>query len=248
MILILSSIKGLFLSNTDFSKHLKTILSFTPGNPALYESAFRHKSASVEIQNGIRNSNERLEFLGDAILDSIIAEFLFKHYPFKDEGFLTEMRAKIVNRQMLGELALKLGIDSLITVDSKDTSVRNQFKSINGDALEALIGAIYLDKGFKFTKKYVLKTLVLPYINVEELESTETNFKSKILEWSQKEGKLISFEMLEELGSGHSKQYKMQLLIDDEPFGLGLDHTKKKAEQAAAQAACEKLKLNNPES
>jgi len=228
-----------------FLQNLKNIVRFDPINLALYKSAFRHKSVAVEVQKGVKNSNERLEFLGDAVLDIVIAEYLFKHFPYKDEGFLTEMRSKIVNRQMLGDLAVKIGIDKIIETEAKESNtIKTQFKNINGDAFEALVGAIYLDKGFKFAKKYVLNHFILPFIDLAELENRESNFKSKLLEWGQKEDKEVIFEVVEEIGSAHNKKYKIQVVIDAKSFGTGIDFTKKQAEQIAAEQTCISLKID----
>ena len=226
-------------------KNLKRLLGFIPGNLYLYKSAFRHKSVSKEVQNGFLDSNERLEFLGDAVLDSIIAEFLFKKFPYKPEGFLTEMRSKIVNREMLSDLAMKYGIDNFMRYFDLIPGDSGQFKSLHGNALEALIGAVFIDRGYIFTKFFTLKHIILPYINFNELETQDTNFKSRLFEWAQKEGKEVSFKVVEESGLEHKKKYKIEVSIAGESMGEAEDYTKKKAEQLAAQIALQKLILNN---
>ncbi|MDZ7742533.1 MAG: ribonuclease III domain-containing protein [Bacteroidota bacterium] len=133
---------------------------------------------------GVRLSNERLEYLGDAVLSSAIADYLFKKFPYKDEGFLTEMRSKIVNRAQLNKLSKKLGLDRFL--ESENDS-KNLCKSINGDAFEALIGAMYLDRGYNFTRRIIIKRIINLHLDIDEIEKLENNYKSKLIEWSQKE-------------------------------------------------------------
>lgn len=230
-------------SDKDFLKKLKNILGFIPGNVTLYKMAFRHRSAATILKNGTRCSNERLEFLGDAILGAVIAELLFKSYPYKEEGFLTEMRSKIVNRANLNQLARKMGFDLLIIFDQKTVNIQTKHHSMLGDAFEALIGAIYLDKGYNFTKNFLLKRIVKPYIDIHLLEKTETNFKSKLIEWCQRQGKDVSFDVVEN-GEGESaKLFTVQVIVDGECQGVGRDYNKKNAEKLAAEKACEALAL-----
>lgn len=227
----------------EFIRKLKNILGFVPGNAVLYKMAFRHRSVAKLLKNGTKSSNERLEFLGDAILGSVIAELLFKSYPYKDEGFLTEMRSKIVNRANLNQLARKMGFDRLITFDQKMVNVQTKHHSMLGDAFEALIGAIYLDRGYNFTKEFLLKRIVKPYIDVHTLELTETNFKSKLIEWCQRQGKDISFELIANTEGDSPKLFTVQTLIDGESFGIGKDYNKKNAEKQAAEKTCEALAI-----
>ena len=217
---------------------IKNIFGFYPGNIFLYKLAFLHRSAGSEILQGVRLNNERLEFLGDAILDAITADYLFKTFPLKDEGFLTEMRSKIVSRAQLNKLSLKLGMEKLIQLDQNSS---NQYRSMQGDAFEALIGAIYLDKGYDFTKKVLVGRIIKHYYNIDELISQEVNFKSRMIEWAQKEKKRIAFQVLQETGSGFKKQYIVELLIDDNPLSQGQDFSIKGAEQLASEKAWIKL-------
>ncbi len=230
-------------SDKDFIKKLNNILGFVPGNTVLYKMAFRHRSVAKILKNGSRSSNERLEFLGDAILGSVIAELLFKSYPYKEEGFLTEMRSKIVNRANLNQLARKMGFDQLIVFDQKTVNVQTKHHSMLGDAFEALIGAIYLDKGYNFTKDFLLKRIVKPYVDIHTLEQTETNFKSKLIEWCQRHGKDISFELAQNGEGESSKLFTIQALVDGESCGVGRDYNKKNAEKLAAEKACEILSI-----
>ncbi|MEJ2884057.1 ribonuclease III [Pedobacter sp. GR22-6] len=230
-------------SDRDFIKKLNNILGFVPGNTVLYKMAFRHRSVAKVLKNGSRSSNERLEFLGDAILGAVIAELLFKSYPYKEEGFLTEMRSKIVNRANLNQLARKMGFDQLIVFDQKTVNVQTKHHSMLGDAFEALIGAIYLDKGYNFTREFLLKRIVKPYVDIHTLEQTETNFKSKLIEWCQRHGKDISFDMVQN-GEGESaKLFTIQAMIEGESCGIGRDYNKKNAEKLAAEKACEFLSI-----
>jgi ribonuclease-3 len=179
----ISRLYKLYLSpHRKYVKTLKNLLGFVPGNLSLYRLAFRHKSVAQAVKKGVKNSNERLEFLGDAVLGSVVAEVLFKMYPYEDEGFLTELRSKIVSRNNLNALARKLGLDSLIQYDNRMVNSTRQ-GSLLGDAFEALIGAVYLDKGYDFTKGFLINRIIKAHIDIHTLEQTETNFKSKLIEW-----------------------------------------------------------------
>ncbi|RQO68098.1 ribonuclease III [Pedobacter sp. KBW06] len=224
-------------------KKLKNILGFVPGNTVLYKMAFRHRSVAKVLKNGSRSSNERLEFLGDAILGSVIAELLFKSYPYKEEGFLTEMRSKIVNRANLNQLARKMGFDQLMVFDQKAVNIQTKHHSMLGDAFEALIGAVYLDKGYNFTKDFLLKRIIKPYIDIHTLELTETNFKSKLIEWCQRQGKDISFDMVQNSEGESAKLFTISAVVEGESYGLGRDYNKKNAEKLAAEKACEALSI-----
>ncbi len=195
-----------------------------------------------ETIQGLGVNNERLEFLGDAILDAVTADFLFKTFPTKDEGFLTEMRSKIVSRTTLNKLSQKMGIDSLIQLDASSNAV---LRSFSGDAFEALVGAIYLDKGYNFTKKILLDRVIAQYYNIDELVNQEVNFKSKIIEWAQKEKKQVQFNVLEEVGSGYKKQYIVELVLDSNSVSRGQDYSIKGAEQIASEKAWQKINGEN---
>ncbi|MDO3628487.1 ribonuclease III [Mucilaginibacter sp. BT774] len=233
----------LYLSpNRKYVKSLKNLLGFVPGNLSLYRLAFRHKSVAQNVKKGVKNSNERLEFLGDAVLGSVVAEVLFKLYPFEDEGFLTELRSKIVNRGNLNQLARKLGFEQLIQYDNRMVNSTRQ-GSLLGDAFEALIGAIYLDKGYDFTKNFLLSHIIKPHIDIHKLEQTETNFKSKLIEWCQRHGKDITFELIENQDGESNKLFTVQASVDGEIMGQGKEFNKKNAEKLAAEKACEALSI-----
>ncbi len=240
----LSRIYKLHLSpDRKYVKALKNLLGFVPGNLSLYKMAFRHKSVAILLKNGSRSSNERLEFLGDAVLGSVVAEVLFKLYPYKDEGFLTELRSKIVRRANLNQLGRKLGFHELIEFDSKTVSITSKQSSLLGDAFEALVGAVYLDKGYNFTKDFLTQRIIKPHIDIHTLELTETNFKSKIIEWCQRHGKDISFEIIANEEGENSKLFTIQISVDGENCAIGRDYNKKNAEKLAAEKACEYLKI-----
>src|ERR1700743_192701 len=233
----------LYLSpNRKYVKVLKNLLGFVPGNLSLYKLAFRHKSAAQNVKKGVKNSNERLEFLGDAVLGSVVAEVLFKLYPFEDEGFLTELRSKIVSRNNLNALARKLGVDKLVEFDSRALNSSRQ-GSLLGDAFEALIGAIYLDKGYDFTRSFLVNHIIKSHIDIHRLEQTETNFKSKLIEWCQRHGKDITFEQIENQEGESNKLFTVQASIDGEIMGQGKEFNKKNAEKLAAERACEALSI-----
>lgn len=215
-----------------------------PKNLFIYKLAFSHTSASKISNNvGFRESNERLEYLGDAILGAVMADYLFKKYPFEDEGFLTEIRSRIVNRESLNHLAQKIGLHDLIVFDGGKRS-KMAFKSMHGDALEALVGAVYLDRGYYFCYQFIVRKLIRPHYDLGDVITNNKNFKSVVIEWAQRENKELRFEIIKEKGSKHQKEFIAQLFIDDEPFSVGSGYSKKKAEQSSAEKACEMLKLN----
>jgi len=224
------------------SESIKNIFGFFPGNIFLYKLALTHKSVATEIKEGVKDSNERLEYLGDAILGSIVADYLFKKFPFKDEGFLTETRSKIVSRAQLNNLSIRLGLNKLI--ESASNSNSQNGKSINGDAFEAFIGAMYLDKGFAFAHRIVTENIIKVHLDLDELVEKEVNFKSKLIEWAQKERKEIEFKVIKEQGSGNTKQYISKVFIDGVPHEQGVDFSIKGAEKLAAEKTFQQLSLN----
>ena len=190
-------------------------------------------------------SNERLEYLGDSILGMVVAEFLFTRYPYKDEGFLTEVRSKIVNRETMNKLSIKIGLRHLIQYHQSNNA--SSIKSIYGDTLEALIGAIYLDRGFKTCKMFIIKKLLIPHFNFGELVNTTTNYKSKIIEWSQKSNKRVIFKLLKNAGKTNG-QFTVQVFIDEEALEIGYGFSKKKAEQDAARRTYDVVEKNKQDS
>jgi len=238
----LSRIYKLHLSpDRKYVKALKNLLGFVPGNLSLYRMAFRHRSIAVGIKRGGKNSNERLEFLGDAVLGAVVAEVLFKMYPYKDEGFLTEMRSKIVSRVNLNQLGKRLGFNELIEFDASTVNITSKQSSLLGDAFEALVGAVYLDKGYNFTKDFLINRIIKPHIDIHTLEITETNFKSKLIEWCQRQSKEIIFELIPNTQGDNAKLFTVQVMIDKEVMATGVDYNKKNAEKLAAEKTCEML-------
>lgn len=236
----LKPVRFYFSNEKQLYRAIKNIFGFYPENIFLYRLAFTHKS-QAETYNGVKISNERLEFLGDTVISTVVADYLFRIFPFKDEGFLTEMRSKIVSRVQLNKLSLKLGLDKLINHTAGTGSV---FRSIKGDTFEAIIGAIYLDKGFEFTRKVLINRIIKNHFDLVELANTDSNYKSRLIAWTQKEKKAIDFVVVEEIGSGYNKQYIVEVKIDGEPFGRGQDFSIKAAEQDASMKVVDKLGIN----
>lgn len=244
---LLRQLYGFSLRYSEKDKRLissiKSIIGSKPFNLSIYKLAFQHSSVAKEDTSGVKLSNERLEYLGDAVLGMVIAEFLFQKFPFRDEGFLTDIRARIVNRESLNKLARKIGIGDLIIYDENRKN-NLSYKSLYGDALEAFIGAIYLDKGYTSSRRFIIKKLIAPHVDLKEVVMTNPNFKSKVIEWAQKSNKEVSFEIIEQKSGRHQlKEFTAQLLIDNEPICKGTGFNKKKAEQDAAQKSCEILKI-----
>lgn len=221
------------------STAIRNITGFTPSNLSLYKLATLHTSRAKET-TGFRESNERLEYLGDAILGAAVADYLFKKYPFQDEGFLTEIRSRIVNRDSLNVLARKIGINLIVQFDQKNIQLQ---QVVLGNTLEAIVGAVYLDKGYLRCKKFVTDKLIQPHFNLEQVIQTNVNHKSKIIEWTQRENKSVRFEMIETKKSKNQKEFSIQVVIDDQPYATGYGYTKKKAEQDAALKTCEQLNI-----
>ena len=218
----------------------RNILGYIPRNIALYHVAFIHKSKSQELPKGHRVNNERMEYLGDAVLGAIVADYLYKKYPYKEEGFLTELRSKIVSRANLNKLAQKIGLSQLIQYNHDSQAM---FKSIDGDAFEALVGAMYLERGYKFARRIVVDKIINIYLDVDAMSQTEWNFKSKLIDWGQKERKKVSFEVVNVFYQGHNsrRQYEIKVLIDSESYESAIDYSIKAAEQLAAEKTYKKL-------
>lgn len=221
----------------DFLRHLVYLLGFRPGKISLYIAAMSHRS----IKERTTDNNERLEYLGDAILGGIIADYLYMKYPYKGEGFLTEMRSKMVNRQMLNDIAIRMGIKKITSYNKQDGSLKSS--QIFGNALEALVGAIYIDKGYKATKRWVFKKIIIPHLFAEDLEQIEINQKNKLYSWANKSGKLLEFETIDEKMENGRRLFTVGAIVDGEVMAEGKAFNKKDAGQIAAQNAVEKLNL-----
>lgn len=224
-------------TNKAFKKQLSNVLGFLPGDLALYKTALSHRS----VREGADENNERLEFLGDAVLSSLIAHHLFKKYPYKGEGFLTEMRSKMVNRQKLNEIALKMGLKKITFYNKFDNALK--ISQIFGNTLEALIGAVYIDKGYKKTQRWVEKYIILPHLFTDDLESIEINIKNKLYGWANKNGKALEFATLEETFENGRRLFTIGATVDGELVSQAKGYNKKDASQVAAQLAVEKLGL-----
>lgn len=215
------------------------ILNFYPYNITLYEQALLHKSSSIKMKDGRWINNERLEFLGDAILDAIVADIVFKEFEYKKEGFLTNVRSKIVQRETLNKLALDLGLDKLIKTSAKNTTHKTH---MYGNALEALIGAIYLDQGYRKAKSFVYERLIVERLNMDSVVHKEGNYKSRLIEWGQKNKIGITFELLDAtVDEDNNPLFESAVYIFDEQVGVGTGYSKKESQQKAAKIAFKKI-------
>lgn len=232
-------LKNLFKKSNDssFEKQLKNVLGIRSGNILLYRTAMSHRS----VKETADENNERLEYLGDAVLSAIVADYLFKRYPYKGEGFLTEMRSKMVNRQQLNDIALKMGLRKLTFYNKFDNALKGS--QIFGNTLEALVGAVYLDKGYAKTHNWVLKQIVIPHMFVDDLELIDINLKNRLIGWANKNGKALSFELAEEKMEGSRRLFTINAMLDGQLLAQGKGYNKKDASQVAAQVAIEKLSL-----
>jgi len=218
-----------------YYKQLCNVLGFAPGKVNLYTTALSHRS----VKEHADENNERLEYLGDAVLSGIVADYLFKRYPYRGEGFLTEMRSKMVNRQTLNEVAVKMGLKKITLYNRSDNSLK--ISQIFGNTLEALVGAIYLDKGYEATKHWVYKRVVAPHMFVDDLENLEINHKNKLYGWANKNGKVLEFETLEEKIENGRRLFRIGAMVDGQLVAEGKAYNKKDASQIAAQIAVDKL-------
>lgn len=218
------------------------ILGFYPRNIEIYKQALLHKSSSVKTQGRLIN-NERLEFLGDAILDAIVADIVYKKFEGKREGFLTNTRSKIVQRETLNNIAINIGLDKLIKYSSKQSS-HNSYMS--GNASEALIGAIYLDRGYRACKKFMEERIIGQYINLDKISRKEVNFKSKLIEWSQKNKFEIEFRLIgQTLDDNQNPVFETQIIVENIPGGTGKGYSKKESQQEAAHITMSMIKKDS---
>tara|TARA_R110001583_G_scaffold48522_1_gene152021 strand:+ start:8185 stop:8925 length:741 start_codon:yes stop_codon:yes gene_type:complete len=218
-----------------FYVSLKKLLGFTPKNIQFYKKAFIHRSIKeVDKETGLRINYERLEFLGDAMLSAVIASHLFKEVPSGDEGYLTQMRSKIVSREHLNEL----GRDFNLLLFVKSSVARSKFgDDIHGNIFEALIGAIYLDRGYRYCEKFIYKRVIDPYVDVLKLEGKITSYKSLFIEWCQKQKKIFLYEVYEDTGKDPVKHFSVKLFLDGKIIAKGRATSKKKAEEIASKRA-----------
>lgn len=216
------------------------ILGFFPRNIRFYEQALLHKSTSIRSEKGRPLNNERLEFLGDAILDAIVGDIVYKHFEGRREGFLTNIRSKIVQRETLNKLAVEIGLDKLVKYSTRSSS-HNSY--MYGNAFEAFIGAIYLDQGYERCKQFMEKKILKNYIDLDKMSRKEVNFKSKLIEWSQKTKMEVSFELIEQfLDQDYNPMFHTEVRIESLSAGTGTGYSKKESQQNAAQMALKKIK------
>lgn len=220
------------------ARKIKNVTGITPARMKLYKLAFLHKSMNNDTQ--YKGNNERLEYLGDSLLSTIVADYLYEKYPNKDEGFMTKMRSKIVKRKTLNDIADRMGLDLILT----DFSMGRMSSTMLGNALEALIGAIYLESGFNSTRNYVVRNIIRKYIDIHKLEVKDDYFKSRLLEWCQKHSKTVDYSLLEKFKLDKRDRFKIAVLIDGEKMGQAEDFNKKSAEQTASKIAIKKLGID----
>lgn len=221
---------------------LYDMLGFYPRKLRYYREALLHKSSSIRSEEGRPLNNERLEFLGDAILDAIVADIVYKHFEGKREGFLTNARSKIVQRETLNKVAVEMGLDKLIKYSSRVSSHNNY---MCGNAFEALIGAIYLDRGYDCCMRFMEERILGHYINLDKMAYKEMNFKSKLIEWSQKNRIRLEFRLVEQSKEVSSPVFQSEVLLEDITAGQGTGYSKKESQQIAAKQALARLKKNS---
>ncbi len=222
--------------NQEIQAFIKKAFGFSPSDTSIYEQAFRHSSAATKIRPGLKNSNERLEFLGDAIIDSVVAHYLYTKYPMLPEGELTKMKSKVVRRENLNMIGYTLRIHELLHLN---LGRQDMHDSIVGNALEALVGAVYLDRGFNTTRDIVLR--LLKQHGLDTRVHDDIDYKSKLHEWCQKNKRTLYFKVVTHRNEGGASYYKVALLIDNQEYGIGEGGAKKSAEQKAAKKACERI-------
>lgn len=219
---------------------MRPLIGFTPANLSIFKLAFSHKSNPSDKAYAIQN-NERLEFLGDAILGTIVAEYLFKKYPNANEGFLTKMRSKIVKRNTLNKIGDKMGLDMLL----QEYSQTRLSRSMLGNAVEALVGAVYLERGYLATKRFVVRKILRNYVDIHELESYDDNYKSQLLEWCQKNGQTVAYKLVARYKFEKRDRFKVAVMVDGKKIATADDFNKKSAEQTASEKAMLHLGILN---
>jgi len=235
-------IKRLFLKKEGLSVSLYRILGFYPNDIHLYEQALIHRSSSIETEAGRRTNNERLEFLGDAVLGAIVADIIFKQFPNRKEGFMTNTRSKIVQRDSLNRIAIEMGLDKLIVLGAR-INTHNSY--IYGNAIEALVGAVYLDQGYRRCQAFVKERIIDRYVPLEQIIRKEVNFKSILIEWSQKHKLEIVFELIETYKDKEgSPVFQSIVSLAGAQLGSGTGYTKKESQQSAAKKAIRRIRYS----
>ena len=218
----------------NFFLQLKEILGFKPKSKSLYATAFTHRSMNIKDDKGNAINYERLEFVGDAMLGSVIAAYLFEKVPHGDEGYLTKMRSKVVSREHLNELGEELGLIDFVESRIPKSNFGN---NIHGNLFEALVGAIYLDKGYNFCEKFIYKRVINPHVDIETLEGKVISYKSLLIEWCQKEKNTFDYQVYEDTGNDELKHFSVKLTINDKVISKARATSKKKAEEKASKRA-----------
>lgn len=225
----------------EFVRRLRRLLGFTPAYLKLFQLAFQHKSSNHDQQKshfGGQN-NERLEYLGDAVLGTIVAEYLYKKYPTEDEGFLTKMRSKIVKRRSLNEIGDNMGLDEILSTYN-NTRIA---KSMLGNAVEALVGAVYVEQGYKRTTKFVVRRMLRDYVDIDRLETFDDNYKSQLLEHCQKKGQKVDYTVLKRFKQNKRDRFRVAVMVNGKKLAVGEDFNKKAAEQLASRRALQGMGL-----
>ena len=236
------NVRLLFRKDKEPYFRVRRITGFLPHNLALYRTALRHKSLS-RGENGYHNvNNERLEYLGDAVLSAVVADILYERYPKRQEGFLTTLRSKLVRRDMLNQLAVQIGLDKLVLHEGPVTSAHNSY--MNGNAFEAFVGALYLDRGYTACKQFVRRVILRKFVNIDELAKKEENYKSRLLEWCQKYQLDCRFEMISQkmLSDHATPKFVSRVTIEGIYCGNGEGFSKKESHQQAARQAYQKVR------
>ena len=237
---VLHRIRLLFCKERESYLCFYRILGFYPRNLKYYQQALLHKSTAVRSDEGRLLNNERLEFLGDAILDAVVGDIVFRHFEGRREGFLTNTRSKIVQRETLNKLAVEIGLDKLVKTSSRSQS-HNSY--LYGNAFEACIGAIYLDRGYDCCMQFIEQKILKQYIDLDKMSRKEMNFKSRLIEWCQKNKMQVSFELIDQvMDKDHSPTFSTEVHIEGIPAGSGTGYSKKESQQKAAQMALKILK------
>jgi len=225
----------------DLARKLKSTLGFVPVNMRLFKLAFFHKSMNNADTEFKSYNNERLEYLGDAVLSTVVAEYLYKKYPGRDEGFLTKMRSKIVKRRTLNKVAERMGIDMILTKYSQG----KLSYSMLGNAFEAMVGALYIEYGYDMTRDYIIRKILMRYLDIHDLENNDDNYKSQLLEWGQKEGRAIAYKLVSKYKMDKRDRFRIAVYLDGDEISVAEDYNKKSAEQIASSLAIKNLNIRN---
>lgn len=240
---LIDAIRLPFRKEKELYRSFYDILGFYPHRIALYQEALMHRSMAIHADTGMPINNERLEFLGDAILEAVVSDIVFRHFKGKKEGFLTNTRSKIVQRESLGQLAVQIGLDKLIH-SNHHSNAHNSYMA--GNAFEALVGAIYLDRGYGYCMRFVHQRILNRLLDIDKVARKEVNFKSKLLEWCQKRKACLEFVLISEGRSENgAPTFKSKVTVNGIELGRGSGFSKKESQQQACKNAIQRIR-NNP--